>query len=169
MGTAKVDLLKAEELANKIVKHISPAMVRCQVAGSVRRKKPVVGDIEIVGLPADGEELVRLLGEVGTPIKPGVPGVVPWPLKPSGKYMRLHLPEIGCNLDLFNAHELNWGGVLLMRTGSGVDAKGNTFNGFTPWDILPLEKDEWRWSDDRLPANASVGRAIAASRGAGLL
>lgn len=132
MGTAKVDLLKAEELANKIVKHISPAMVRCQVAGSVRRKKPVVGDIEIVGLPADGEELVRLLGEVGTPIKPGVPGVVPWPLKPSGKYMRLHLPEIGCNLDLFNAHELNWGGVLLMRTGSGVDAKGNTFNGFTP-------------------------------------
>lgn len=132
MGTAKIELGKARELADRIAAHISPAMARCEVAGSVRRSKPVVGDIEIVGLPADGERLVRLLGEVGQPIKPGVPGVVPWDLKADAKYMRLHLPELGCNLDLFNAHELNWGGLLLMRTGSGVDPKGNSFMGFTP-------------------------------------
>jgi DNA polymerase/3'-5' exonuclease PolX len=132
MGTAKIELSKARQLADRIATHISPGMARCEVAGSVRREKPVVGDIELVGLPADGELLCRLLSEVGQPIKPGVPGVVPWPLKPDAKYMRLHLPELGCNLDLFNAHELNWGGLLLMRTGSGVDPKGNSFNGFTP-------------------------------------
>jgi DNA polymerase/3'-5' exonuclease PolX len=132
MGTAKVELEEARKLAESIRAHITPAMARCEVAGSVRREKPEVGDIELVGLPADGELLCRLLSEVGQPIKPGVPGVVPWPLKPDAKYMRLHLPELGCNLDLFNAHELNWGGLLLMRTGSGVDPRGNAFNGFTP-------------------------------------
>lgn len=132
MGTAKVELEEARKLAESIKAHITPAMARCEVAGSVRREKPEVGDIELVGLPADGELLCRLLSEVGQPIKPGVPGVVPWPLKPDAKYMRLHLPELECNLDLFLASELNWGGLLLMRTGSGVGPRGNAFNGFTP-------------------------------------
>jgi DNA polymerase/3'-5' exonuclease PolX len=132
MGTARVQLDAAREAAERIVSHISPAAVRCVVAGSVRREKPEVGDIEVVAQPADGERLIRLLGEVGQSIKPGVPGVVPWPLKPDAKYMRLHLPELECNLDLFLASELNWGGLLLMRTGSGVGPRGNAFNGFTP-------------------------------------
>lgn len=132
MGTAKVDLKQAEACAKRIIQHIRPAMERCQVAGSIRRKKPTVGDIEIVGLPSNPTLLVKLLAEVGQPIKPGVPGVQPWPLKPEAKYMRLRIPELNCNLDLFNAHELNWGGILMMRTGSGADPKGNSFMGFVP-------------------------------------
>lgn len=132
MGTAKVELAQARKLALEIRRHIRPALDRCEVAGSIRRGKPQVGDIELCGIPADPQRLCRLLAEVGQPIKPGCPGREPWPLKPGAKYMRLWLPQLGCNLDLFLANPHNWGGIYLMRTGSGADSKGNAWMGFVP-------------------------------------
>lgn len=131
MGIGKIDLAQAQEVAQRVLSHILPAMDRVEVAGSVRRSKPEVGDIELVGIPGDRQRLIDLLGHVGLHIKPGVPGAVPWDPKIDAKYMRLRLVE-GMNLDLFLATPENWGGLLLMRTGSGVDAKGNSFMGFTP-------------------------------------
>jgi DNA polymerase/3'-5' exonuclease PolX len=132
MGTGKLDLGIARPLADRILEHISPALDRGQVAGSIRREKPVVGDLEIVGITADGNRLVSLLSEVGMLIKPGVPGVVPWTPKSDAKYVRVHLAEHQVNLDLFLGHRDNWGGLLMMRTGSGAGPDGNPFNGFTP-------------------------------------
>ena len=131
MGIGKIDLLEATTIAKKVVEHISPALARAEIAGSIRRRKPVVGDIEIVAIPDDQDKLVKLLGDVGQTIKPGVPGVIPWSPKPGARYIRARLAE-GMNLDLFLASPENWGGLFLMRTGSGSDAKGNSFNGFTP-------------------------------------
>jgi DNA polymerase/3'-5' exonuclease PolX len=131
MGIGKIDLNEASAIANSIVDHVSPAMDRIEVAGSIRRRKPVVGDIELVAIPGDRRRLIQLLGEVGQLIKPGVPGVVPWQPKENAKYFRLRMPQ-GINLDLFCGTRDNWGGLFLMRTGSGVDQSGNSFNGFTP-------------------------------------
>ena len=58
MGIGKIELAEAHRLAEKIVALVSPAMDRVEIAGSIRRKKPVVGDIELVGIPADQERLV---------------------------------------------------------------------------------------------------------------
>lgn len=131
MGIGKIDLSVASEIADKVVRHITPAMDRAEVAGSIRRRKPIVGDIEVVGITCQQDKLVKLLHEVGQTIKPGVPGVVPWTPRDNSRYIRVRLAE-GMNLDLFLARPENWGGLFLMRTGSGSDAKGNTFNGFTP-------------------------------------
>ena len=131
MGIGKIDLTEARDIANKVVSHIAPSMDRAEIAGSIRRGKPVVGDIEIVGIVAQQNNLVKLLGDIGQTIKPGVPGVIPWTPKDNSRYIRVRLAE-GMNLDLFLARPENWGGLFLMRTGSGSDSKGNAFNGFTP-------------------------------------
>lgn len=131
MGIGKIELTEAQVIANKVRNHIAPAMDRIEIAGSVRREKPVVGDIELVAIVADREKLLQLMGDVGQTIKPSVPGVIPWTPKPDSRYIRVRLNE-GMNLDLFIAKPENWGGLFLMRTGSAAGADGNAFNGFTP-------------------------------------
>lgn len=131
MGIGKIDLVEAEQIAKKVVNHICYSLDRAEVAGSIRRKKPIVGDIEIVGIPNDRERLLKLLGDVGQHIKPGVPGAVPWAPKPTSKYLRVRLNE-GMNLDLFLATPQNWGGLFMMRTGSASSPDGNSFHGFVP-------------------------------------
>lgn len=131
MGIGKIDLKEAELIANKVRNHIFPAMDRVEIAGSIRRRKDIVGDVEICGIPGDREKLIKLLGEVGQHIKPGVPGVVPWEPKTAAKYLRVRLEE-GMNLDVFLATPQNWGGLFMMRTGSGASPDGNTFHGFIP-------------------------------------
>jgi DNA polymerase/3'-5' exonuclease PolX len=131
MGIGKIELSHAQNLAQRLVEHVSPAMARVEIAGSIRRQKPVVGDIELVGIPDDQEKLVALLRDMGQTIKPGVPGIVPWDPKPGSKYIRVRLSE-GMNLDFFLAKPDNWGGLFMMRTGSGAGLDGNPFNGFIP-------------------------------------
>lgn len=131
MGIGKIELSEARNIADKVRNHIAPAMDRIEIAGSIRREKPVVGDIELVAIVADREKLLQLLGDVGQTIKPSVPGVIPWTPKPDSRYIRVRLAE-GMNLDLFIANPDNWGGLFLMRTGSAAGADGNAFNGFTP-------------------------------------
>lgn len=140
MGIGKIQLSHAETIANSVLKHITPVLVRGEVAGSIRRQKEIVGDIEIVAISDQREELFRLLSDCGQLIKPGVPGVIPWTFKSTSKYIRLRLNE-GMNLDLFMATPQNWGGLFLMRTGSAVDNLGNPFSGFVPsifkrWKVM---------------------------------
>jgi DNA polymerase/3'-5' exonuclease PolX len=131
MGIGKIELSEAQSIASKVLEHIKPTLERGEIAGSIRRQKPIVGDIEIVGISTDRDRLLKLLEDVGMHIKPGVPGAVPWTPKSTAKYLRVRLGE-GMNLDLFMATPQNWGGLFLMRTGSGADLQGNPFNGFTP-------------------------------------
>jgi len=131
MGTGKIDLDSAKVVSKKILDHLLPSMKRLEVAGSVRRCKPVVGDIELVGIPDSREDLLRLLKDIGQTIKPGVPDIVPWEPKLDSKYIRVRLEE-EMNLDLFLGKHENFGGLFLMRTGSASGADGNSFNGFVP-------------------------------------
>lgn len=131
MGIGKIELNEAESIANRVREYISPVMDRVEVAGSIRRRKAIVGDIEICGIPGDREKLIKLIGNIGQHIKPGVPGAIPWVPKVNAKYFRVRLNE-GMNLDVFLGTPQNWGGLYMMRTGSGASPDGNTFNGFIP-------------------------------------
>ena len=83
------------------------------IAGSIRRERSFINDIEIVAVPAikgymDMVNLVRSWKKVKG--------------DPSEKYTRRILPE-GVNLDLFFANEANLGCILLIRTGSAQYSK----------------------------------------------
>jgi DNA polymerase/3'-5' exonuclease PolX len=131
MGIGKISLEEARGVADSITALVSSSAARIEVAGSIRRRKPVVGDIELVVIPSDQEKLVKFLREVGQTIKPGVPGAVPWDPKPDARYIRVRL-DAGMNLDVFVARPENWGGLFMMRTGSASGPDGNVFNGFVP-------------------------------------
>lgn len=128
-------LKTARAIAEKIIADISPFCVRCDIAGSVRREKAEVKDIEIVCIPrfedVPGEVdlfgakterrniLQRHLQAKDTVrwIKPGTSVIEDWPLKPEAKYWRGLMPN-GIKLDVFLANEHNYGMIYLMRTGS---------------------------------------------------
>lgn len=134
-------LEQAQRLANHLVDYMRPVCERIEIAGSIRRKSPQVKDIEIVAIPTYGDRLregslfretetTNLLfehlrgGEFIRWIKPGVSDIVPWPIKPFGKYWRglIQRGSFGApadvKLDLFLARPENWGVIWTIRTGS---------------------------------------------------
>jgi DNA polymerase/3'-5' exonuclease PolX len=117
---------------------MAPFCERIEIAGSIRRGKPEVKDLEIVAIPkwVENVEKVGLFDEekitrvntlqawgnsthVGLQwIKPGTDEIIPWPLKIDGKYWRGYLKEEEIKLDLFLCTPKNWGMIMLIRTGS---------------------------------------------------
>ena len=54
-----MQLEKAEKIARKYVDLLAPFCERIEIAGSTRRKKPEVGDIEIVCIPKQINDLLN--------------------------------------------------------------------------------------------------------------
>lgn len=107
--------LEALQIAEAKVTLLSPYCDRIQIAGSIRRECPVIGDIEIVciakpyqtGLFEDGiASVVNKWEKVKGDLVYG-----------KNKYTQRILPE-GIKLDLFFAEPGNWGTILCIRTGS---------------------------------------------------
>jgi DNA polymerase (family 10) len=105
---------EAKEVADKIVELLKPHCERIEIAGSLRREKEIIGDIEIVaiakpyntGLFEDGlASVVNQWEKVKGELEYG-----------KCKYTQRVLPE-GIKLDLFFAEEGNWGNIFLIRTG----------------------------------------------------
>lgn len=126
-----MELTQAFNIANKIKSDISSCVDRVEIAGSIRRQKPEVKDVEIVCMVNDYDRLFDSLSVHGRFIKPSVPDVIDWQFKPGAKYVRMLLHE-GVKLDLFVASPENWGCLYMMRTGGAVGKDGNSFNGFVP-------------------------------------
>ena len=97
---------KALEIAERVKQELEPHCDRIEIAGSIRRKKQEVKDIEIVAVPNDRFEIGFIINQWKK-----IRGDV------DGKYMQRQLPE-RINLDLFFATEKNWGLILAIRTGS---------------------------------------------------
>ena len=120
--------------AEGLLAAISPFCHRCEIAGSIRREKPEVKDIEIVAIPKwePRPDTANLFGEdVDTNllhiwalsgdcpvrwIKPGTAEIVDWRPKPDGRYWRGLIG--GIKLDLFITDPMRWGTTMLIRTGS---------------------------------------------------
>lgn len=113
---------EAKKIADKLIVLLQPHCHRIEIAGSIRRKKQIVGDIEIVAIPKPYETGL---------FENGIALVVNEWEKVKGeldygvcKYTQRILPEAitgnvdGFKLDLFFAEEGNWGSIFAIRTGS---------------------------------------------------
>ncbi len=129
----------AQKIAVDICYKLQPFCEKINIAGSVRRKKPEVKDIEIVCVPQQEtqydmfgtpftsgrstgfRDVVLSLGEI---IKGGT----------NGKYIQIKLPQ-GINLDLFIPDDFDYYRQYAIRTGSADYAAKVIASG---WRLLKL-------------------------------
>ena len=109
---------KALQIAEKVKQQLEPYCDRIEIAGSIRRKKPQVKDIEVVAIPNDRFQLGMIVNKWKK-----IRGDI------SGKYLQRTLPE-GINLDLFFATERNWGYIFSIRTGNAEFSRQILANGW---------------------------------------
>lgn len=117
-----MELNKALEIAAEVIEKLSPHCDLINIAGSCRREKPEVKDIEVVALPSvvvgkdlfggDTEpdrkkEFVTTVMTFGKVIKGN----------PYGKMMQIQLPQ-GIMLDLFMPDDFDYYRNYVVRTGS---------------------------------------------------
>jgi len=101
-------LQEAKTIAEKYLNELRLVCLRAEIAGSIRREKSEVKDIEIVCIPNNDKLLLySFIVNQWKKIKG----------EPLGKYTQRLLPE-GINLDLFIVNEQNWGLQFAIRTGS---------------------------------------------------
>lgn len=114
----------AEKTVNELLPKLNPHFIRYQICGSIRRKKPTVGDIDIVAIPKSeynfGEEnlsnLISRLDPEGNEIAKS--------LGKSGTRRFLNGSLIkrfkfkGISIDIYLADENTFGTLTLIRTGS---------------------------------------------------
>lgn len=110
----KMPFDEAFAIANRIVEILQPGCQRIEIAGSVRRKKPEVGDIEIVCVPVILEEAGVWTVSRLDALLPQVKGAR---LKNGELYKQILLPEEIC-LDLYITTLAQWGVIFTLRTGS---------------------------------------------------
>jgi len=112
---AAMPLDVAEKYAEKIVAALTPYAHRIEIAGSIRRRRPKVNDIDLVILPRDRMALEQRALVNSQHFEWG------------GAIFRI-MTKIGVLVDIYYAHQgvadmftprpSNWGTVLLCRTGS---------------------------------------------------
>ncbi len=147
-----MNLALALRLAEYLKERFEPYCERVEIAGSVRRGKPEVKDIELVVVPkwetrmdytslfptevhtnllhdAFEHGVKALSPAVGGElclswIKPGVPASTPWPIYPDGRYWRgLAHVYAPCKVDVFLTTPERWGTIFAIRTGAGEFSK----------------------------------------------
>ena len=101
-------LEEARAIAGRIKKVLTPHCDRAEIAGSIRRAKPIVNDIDIVLVEKPEATLLMssLLFNIGI-VKLNGPEI-----------KRLYLPEDNINVDIYIATPATWAMLLLIRTGS---------------------------------------------------
>ena len=102
-----MQLTEATKKGLQILKHISPFIARGRLAGSIRRKKPIVNDIDIVIelKPNNLEDLKKFLSELGV-------------LKLKGEKLIRLITNDNMQVEVYIATKENYEPLLLIRTGS---------------------------------------------------
>jgi len=101
-----MELKAAQAAADVAVKELAPYCEKIEVAGSIRRRRPAVNDIDLVLIPSDRARLDYVLMSLGA-----------GKMKMSGK--KIARVETGVlNLDVYYATVETWATLLLIRTGS---------------------------------------------------
>lgn len=101
---SEIFLERAQKTADAIVKRLAPYCKKIEVAGSIRRRRPRVRDIDIVLIPSDPWNLHHEILGLGQMRMSG------------GKIMRVMVGSI--QVDIYVATEETWATLLLIRTGS---------------------------------------------------
>ncbi len=104
MGQGKIALERAEKVAEAVVKRLIPYCKKIEVAGSIRRRKPWVNDIDLVLIPNDLWNLHHEIMGLGQ-------------MRMSGSKI-LRVMDGDTQVDIYVASEDTWATLLLIRTGS---------------------------------------------------
>ena len=99
-----MELGRAMTIADEVIKRLSPYCSRIEVAGSVRRNKPQVNDLDFVLIPSDPWNLSHEIMGLG-------------PTRSAGSKIMRGLYN-GTQVDIYFASEETWATLLLIRTGS---------------------------------------------------
>jgi DNA polymerase (family 10) len=115
-----MELLKAKGIAQELVDMLAGSCERIEVAGSIRRLKRDVGDIELLCIPRIEGGVDLLDKELGALTLQGILGLRFNKLGrrvygPKNKLM-VHKPS-GIGVDIFSTTEENWWVSLVVRTG----------------------------------------------------
>ena len=116
-----MELEKAKAIATDLMELLEPACARILVAGSIRRRKPAAGDIELLCIPryaAGADALdIELRGLIEE-------GVLDYRLNKKGSRtygpknkLLFHVPS-GIGVDVFSTTAECWPVALVVRTGS---------------------------------------------------
>lgn len=99
-----MELTKAQIIAEEVKSKLAPFCANIEIAGSIRRKKPYVHDIDLVVIPNNQGQFIYAVQQLGK-IKMG-----------GQKLIRCEMQTIG--LDVYIATTDTWATLLLIRTGS---------------------------------------------------
>jgi len=151
-------LRDAELVALMVQRWLSEACERIEVAGSVRRKKEEVKDIEMVYIPKVVLGQATLFGEASM-----VPAMeerlqelvraqkLMWDKvtpRHGERYQRLIHVSSGMVVELFRADQDNWGAIMMLRTGpedySKMLVSHSWRNGVMPVDMAQRDGYLWR-------------------------
>lgn len=106
-------LLEATQIAVELVNKLRPLCDRVEVAGSIRRGRANVRDIDIVAIP--NEEKITAAGYFG---RQHLVGALAQPGNIKNGIAIASFNFKGINVDIYWADHSTWGTLLLIRTGS---------------------------------------------------
>jgi len=121
-----MELTKAREIAEDLKRRLEPDCERAAIAGSIRRQKPEVGDVELLCIPKYGgvNNEVNRLDQALVDLMLG--GILRLRLNKLGRSvygpknkLMYHVPS-GIGVDIFSTDEICWPVALVVRTG-GVE------------------------------------------------
>lgn len=160
MPKVKLPLERAQKIADALMRRIGEACSRIAVAGSIRREKAVIGDLELVAIPLDDTDL---FGQpIASRLEPHLAalvaeGLLDPPLKNGAKYKQFPVrAHRGLLLDLFLVTAETWGYHWAIRTGPAIFSKALVTNrchrGLLPDDCKVDQSRVWR----RIPEAGGV-------------
>ncbi|MBA7634670.1 hypothetical protein ES703_42260 [subsurface metagenome] len=114
-----MELEKAKGIAENLKSRLAPVCEKIEVAGSIRRQKPEVGDIELLCIPRYVAGVDQLDREIGALM---IQGILGFRLNKRGSRiygpknkLLVHINGIG--VDIFSTDEECWPVALVVRTG----------------------------------------------------
>jgi DNA polymerase/3'-5' exonuclease PolX len=102
-----MELAQAQKVAAEVVKRLTPYCKKIEVAGSIRRRKPFVKDIDLVLIPSDPWNLAHEIMGLGQ-----------GQLRQAWGEKLKRVSYNGVQVDIYYASEETWSTLLLIRTGS---------------------------------------------------
>lgn len=171
----RIPLEQAQVIAWKVRAELLPVCERIEIAGSIRRRRPTVKDVEILAIPKVAQR--NLFGEATSDqlheyLKDRLQGDL-WALR----YSKAGYPAFGLQnklltyegfpVDVFTAAPENWGMALFVRTGPkewnvramrrfrDLDMRGHAYGGVddAQGNPIPCPTEErvfellgWRWT-----------------------
>lgn len=138
-------------IAEYIVEQLRPACERIEIAGSLRRKKADVGDIELVCIPKPAENLLGdlYISDSGIMLALTKMGISWFMFKKNGQHFKQLIFQ-GISIDLFLTTPAQWGIIFMIRTGSADFSHRmvtpRSQNGLMPSNLHV--KDGLLWEDD---------------------